>query len=106
MADVKPVAKEEVKEEVVVAPKVEVPKLETVYLTTQFVTNDKTYGEPEREDENGELEVTAVEVEPMIAEDLRRRQREHDRVQRERFTGRTFKQMPNGSTVVDNSVQR
>lgn len=71
------------------APK-ERPKDVKVYLTTQFETNDVKYGEPEREDEDGGLIVTEVFVDEDVAEDLRRRQREYDKSQRERFQSRTF----------------
>ena len=76
-----------------VEAKVEAPvekKLETVILTTQFDTNGIKYGEPMREDEDGALVLTEVEVSHDVAVDLRRRQREFDRVERERFQSRNF----------------
>ena len=88
MADVQTPAQNEVVAEVVEAPVEE--KLETVILTTEFDTNGIKYGKPLQEDEEGALILTEVEVSHDIAVDLRRRQRDFDRIERERFQSRSF----------------
>lgn len=80
-----------VPEEVVATPEVKsAEKMVEIELHARFVTNGEVHGIEPIEDANGDPVSVKVTVPEHIAEDLLRRQKEFDRMERDRFRERKF----------------